>query len=64
MLTSLNQKHPSDPAERKRFLARVLLGRLGTPEDVGRLAIVLMTEDTGFITGSSICVDGGLLAMR
>lgn len=64
VLTSLNQKRLSDPAERQRSLARVALGRFGTPEDVAGLAIFLATEDASFITGSSIYVDGGLLAMR
>ncbi len=64
VLTSLNQKRLSEPAERERSLARVALGRFGTPEDVAGLAVFLATEDASFITGSSIYVDGGLLAMR
>ena len=64
VLTSLNEQRLSDPAERDRSLARVALGRLGTPEDVAGLAVFLATEDASYITGSSIYVDGGLLAMR
>ena len=64
VLTSLNRKRLSDPAERERSLARVALGRFGTPEDVAGLAVFLASEDASFITGSSIYVDGGLLAMR
>ena len=64
VLTSLNEERLADPDERERSLARVALGRFGTPEDVAGLAVFLATEDASYITGSSIYVDGGLLAMR
>lgn len=38
-----------------------LLNRLGTPEDVAKAALFLASEDSSFITGSSITVDGGIL---
>ncbi|MDR3639138.1 MAG: glucose 1-dehydrogenase [Isosphaeraceae bacterium] len=36
-------------------------GRLGTPEDIGRAAVFLASDDADYITGSSLLVDGGLL---
>lgn len=39
-----------------------LLGRLGTPEDVAKTALFLASEDSSFITGSSITVDGGIMS--
>ncbi len=62
--THLNVQRLSDPAERERSLARVPMGRFGTPEEVAGLAVFLATEDASYITGASIYVDGGLLAMR
>ena len=62
--THLNVERLSDPAEREKSLARVPMGRLGTPEEVAGLAVFLATEDASYITGTSIYVDGGLLAMR
>ena len=38
-----------------------LLNRLGTPEDVAQAALFLASEDSSFITGSSITVDGGIM---
>jgi len=38
-----------------------VLRRLGQPEDIGRVALFLASADSGFITGQSINVDGGLL---
>jgi glucose 1-dehydrogenase len=35
-------------------------GRLGTPDDIGRCAVFLCSEDADYITGASLLVDGGL----
>lgn len=40
-------------------VARTPLGRLGTPEDVADAVIFLCTENSSFITGSVVTVDGG-----
>ena len=34
-------------------------GRLGTPEDIGRAAVFLCSDDADYITGTSLLVDGG-----
>lgn len=39
-----------------------LTPRLGRAEDVAAMAVFLCSEDGEFITGQSICVDGGILA--
>ena len=38
------------------------LRRIGLPEDVANLALFLSTEEAGFITGTAIPVDGGVIA--
>jgi 3-oxoacyl-[acyl-carrier protein] reductase len=37
----------------------VALGRMGVPEEVGRVVAFLASEDAGFITGQKIAVNGG-----
>lgn len=45
-----------------RFLRVTPLGRRGHPEEVGRAIAFLASEDASFITGTTLLVDGGLLA--
>lgn len=38
---------------------RILLGRLGNPEEVAKLAFFLSSEDASYINGESIAINGG-----
>ena len=44
-------------------VARTSLGRIGYPDDVGRVAVFLASDDAGFITGTTIILDGGAMAV-
>nr|WP_321986210.1 SDR family oxidoreductase [uncultured Lichenicoccus sp.] len=44
---------------RARFLARQPMGRLGTPEEIGELVVFLASDESAFMTGNAITVDGG-----
>ncbi|HEY2435243.1 MAG TPA: SDR family oxidoreductase [Vicinamibacterales bacterium] len=59
--TDMTATHLGDPEVRARALQRHPLGRLGTVEDVARVAALLCTEETGFVTGQSINVSGGFV---
>jgi len=39
------------------------MGRLGTPEDLAKVAVFLASDEAGFMTGSCVRVDGGLMAV-
>ena len=45
-----------------RFLRYTPLGRRGLPEEVGRAVLFLASDDSSFITGTTLLVDGGFLA--
>ena len=48
--------------EKQRILNSIPLKRFGKPEEVASLAVFLASEEASYLTGSTIYIDGGLLA--
>ena len=46
------------------MLAETPLRRMGTPDDVARAALFLCSDDAGYISGQTLCVDGGASTRR
>jgi NAD(P)-dependent dehydrogenase (short-subunit alcohol dehydrogenase family) len=46
----------------KRVAEQLPLGRFGSPEEVARAALFLASDDSAFVTGHELSVDGGMLA--
>ena len=44
------------------FAAKHPMGRVGQPEDIAHLAVFLASDESAFITGAEIPVDGGYCA--
>ncbi|MEM7424920.1 MAG: glucose 1-dehydrogenase [Pseudomonadota bacterium] len=54
----------ADKAENRAKLARqVPMKKIGTPDDVGYACIYLASDESSFVTGSEIKLDGGISAM-
>jgi NAD(P)-dependent dehydrogenase (short-subunit alcohol dehydrogenase family) len=52
-----------DPASaRDRMEAMVPLGRFGTPAEVAALCVYLLSDESAFVTGAELTLDGGLTA--
>jgi NAD(P)-dependent dehydrogenase (short-subunit alcohol dehydrogenase family) len=49
-------------ALRKARIATIPLGRIGRPEDVAEMAVFLASEESSWITGAAMPLDGGLTA--
>lgn len=47
---------------REMFAQMTPLGRLGRPKEVAQLALFLASDDSSYITGAEVTVDGGALA--
>jgi glucose 1-dehydrogenase len=50
--------HPEQMAE---LLSEIPLGRMGQPDEVGKLAAYLASDDAAYVTGSTFFIDGGML---
>ncbi len=59
--TPINKALLADKPKLNALLAKIPLGRLGTPEDVAGLVAFLASEDAAYITGATFVVDGGLM---
>jgi NAD(P)-dependent dehydrogenase (short-subunit alcohol dehydrogenase family) len=49
-------------ALRKARIATIPLGRIGSPADVAEMAVYLASEESSWLTGTAIPLDGGLSA--
>jgi NAD(P)-dependent dehydrogenase (short-subunit alcohol dehydrogenase family) len=60
----LGPRMEADPWLRETFLHGIPAGRLGVPEDIKGLSVLLASDAAAWITGASIPMDGGNLAMN
>jgi 3-oxoacyl-[acyl-carrier protein] reductase len=44
----------------KGFVSQTPLGRAGQPDDIGKVAVFLASDDSGWVTGEVIVASGGL----
>lgn len=61
---SLAARLQADPTLEGRFLKGIPAGRLGHPNDIKGLAVMLASDASAWITGAIIPMDGGNMAMN
>jgi gluconate 5-dehydrogenase len=62
-LTDIGKGRLRDPAIADQFAAGTLLNRIGRPEEIKGLALLLASEASSFMTGAVIPIDGGATAI-
>lgn len=55
------EQQMNEMKELKRFMSRMVLGRMGEADDIARVALFLASEMSAYITGDLIIADGGYL---
>lgn len=60
--TALTERVLRNPAINKALLDRTPLRRFGTADEVARAALFFASDDSAFITGAELAVDGGMAA--
>jgi glucose 1-dehydrogenase len=58
--TPINRAVWSDPASLRDLLEKIPLNRLGEPEDIARMVVVLVSDVASYVTGRTVFVDGGM----
>jgi len=62
-LTGLTRVNYTDPEARRATEALIPLGRLGQPDDLAGAVLFLASDESRWVTGSTVTVDGGYLAI-
>ena len=62
VLTPLLAKFLSDEARRQRRLVHIPMGRFGEPMEIANGALFLASDESSFMTGQSLIIDGGITA--
>jgi len=62
VMTPLLEKFLSDDAKRQRRLVHIPMGRFGSPDEIAKGALFLASDDSSWMTGQSLIIDGGITA--
>jgi NAD(P)-dependent dehydrogenase (short-subunit alcohol dehydrogenase family) len=62
IVTPMTEARRADPATRALTVSRIPLGRYGEPEDVALGVLYLASDESSFVTGAELVIDGGWTA--
>lgn len=61
ILTDMGRVNLDEPAVRDAWVAKTALARIGTPEDISGPAAFFCCDESAFVTGQTLNVDGGIV---
>ncbi|MFW5678846.1 MAG: SDR family NAD(P)-dependent oxidoreductase [Pseudomonadota bacterium] len=64
ILTEMLQVVMNDEAARRTILSRTPMGRCGDPDEVAKVAVFLASDDSSYVTGEIVTVDGGRMTLN
>lgn len=59
--TKMTQTIATNEKFREKYLARVPMNRFGQPDEIAPTVVFLASDDSRYITGQIICIDGGMI---
>ena len=62
IVTAMTEATLADPERRKYWDDRTPIGRLGTVDDIANGVLFLASDDSSYMTGSELVIDGGVVA--
>lgn len=58
--TPINEDVWKDPESRADLIGKIPMKRIGEPEDIAKMAVVLVSDAAGYVSGPTVFVDGGM----
>ncbi len=62
IVTAMTERRRSDPEQNQLMVSRIPLGRYGQPIEVALGVLYLASDESSFVTGSELVIDGGWTA--
>jgi NAD(P)-dependent dehydrogenase (short-subunit alcohol dehydrogenase family) len=62
IVTPMTEQRRAEPAVYQRMLSRIPLGRYGEADEVAYAVLYLASDESSFVTGSELVIDGGWTA--
>ena len=60
--TNMQKRWKKNPSAKKKLAKVIPLNRIGEPQDISNTVMFLLSDQSNYITGTEIIIDGGITA--